>query len=61
MIGVKDRMRRLEEVALLSEVGKHPNVVELKSSWEQFGHLYIETELCEAGRCVSLASFIIFN
>ncbi|BFZ65134.1 mitosis inhibitor protein kinase swe1 [Saitoella coloradoensis] len=48
-IGPKDRARRLEEVEILKLLGQHEHIVTLIDSWEQAGHLYIQTELCENG------------
>lgn len=53
--GVRDRLRRLEEVEILRHIGKHPNCLSLEHAWEEKGHLYIRTELCENG---TLAVFL---
>jgi Protein kinase domain len=41
--------RRMEEVRTLKRLGRQQHIVEFISSWDQFGHLYIQTELCENG------------
>lgn len=43
------RARRMEEVEILRELGQHDHVLELFGSWEDEGHLYIQTEFCENG------------
>ena len=55
-IGMKDRLKKLEEVENLWSCAGHANIVEIKDSWEHHGHLYIVTELCSNG---SLESWII--
>ncbi|GAA6063072.1 hypothetical protein JCM10212_003130 [Sporobolomyces blumeae] len=51
--GVKDRLRRLEEVDILRLFSKKqewsPHLITLVDAWEQTGHLFIQTELCPAG------------
>ncbi|GAA5936535.1 uncharacterized protein JCM15063_001914 [Sporobolomyces koalae] len=51
--GVKDRLRRLEEVDILrlfsSQQDSSPHLITLVDAWEQSGHLFIQTELCPAG------------
>ena len=41
--------RRLEEVRTLKVLGSHEHILELIDSWEQYDHLFIQTELCENG------------
>ncbi|KAI7835179.1 kinase-like domain-containing protein, partial [Kickxella alabastrina] len=53
--GRQERARRLREVDLLWAVGGSPGVVRLVNAWEQFGHLYMQFELCEQG---SLADYL---
>ncbi|OLY85335.1 Mitosis inhibitor protein kinase wee1 [Smittium mucronatum] len=53
--GRRDRIRKLSEVEILWKLKGHPNVVEIFGSWEQFGFLYIQYELCELG---SLNNFL---
>lgn len=43
------RARRMEEVEILKELGQHDHVLELFGSWEDEGHLYIQTEFCDNG------------
>ncbi|BFZ57983.1 mitosis inhibitor protein kinase swe1 [Savitreella phatthalungensis] len=43
------RQRRSEEVAILQEIGRHEHIVELADSWEENGHLFIQTEYCDNG------------
>lgn len=45
----RDRTRRLEEVSILQEIGKHEHIIELRDHWVEAGHLYIQTEYCENG------------
>ena len=47
--GYKSRARRFEEVNILRALGRHEHIVEFFDSWEEQGHLYIQTELCENG------------
>lgn len=47
--GENARARRMEEVEILKELGHHDHVLELFGSWEDEGHLYIQTEFCENG------------
>lgn len=48
-IGPKDRQRKLQEVAILRELGQADHTVNLFDSWEDNNHLYIQTEFCEEG------------
>ena len=48
-IGNKDRERKLQEVHVLKALGQSDHVVQLFDSWEENGHLYIQTEFCEEG------------
>jgi len=43
------RQRRLEEVRTLRALGHHEHILELIDTWEQYDHLFIQTELCENG------------
>lgn len=47
------RLRRLEEVDILRLVSadddRSPHLISLVDAWEQSGHLYIQSELCENG------------
>ncbi|CAG8521109.1 13824_t:CDS:1 [Acaulospora morrowiae] len=52
------RAERLEEVEIMWKLGKHPNCLQLFSAWEQRGHLYLQTELCENR---SLEYFLKYN
>lgn len=47
--GQKSRTRRLEEVEILRRLKGHDHIVELVESFEDEGHLYIQTEFCENG------------
>ena len=47
--GVRDRQRRLDEVDALRKLSPSDHVVEFFDSWEDHGHLYIQTEFCEEG------------
>ncbi|KAL9595247.1 MAG: hypothetical protein Q9219_006551 [cf. Caloplaca sp. 3 TL-2023] len=48
-IGPKDRERKLQEAKTLRALGKSDHIVQLFDSWEDKGHLYIQTEFCEEG------------
>lgn len=59
--GPRDRLRRLEEVDILSHLsqgGGHLNIIMLVDSWEEAGSLFIQTELCP---CVDFSSFLQHN
>lgn len=56
-----NRQERLEEVESHYKVGKHENIVELIGAWEQRGYLYLQTELCEKGRQVTIYLLFEFN
>lgn len=45
----KERARRQEEVSILQKIGKHEHIIEYHDSWEDSGHLYIQTSYCENG------------
>ncbi|KAJ3100991.1 hypothetical protein HDU97_001747 [Phlyctochytrium planicorne] len=47
--GRKDRLAKLEEVEILWEVKDGPRIVQVLNAWEQFGHIYVQMELCERG------------
>ncbi|PIA15486.1 kinase-like protein, partial [Coemansia reversa NRRL 1564] len=49
------RARRLREPAVLWGLPASRAVVRLADAWEQFGHLYLQFELCERG---SLAAYL---
>lgn len=53
------RSRKFEEVDILKLLGsdqiQSPHVIHLVDAWEQNGHLFIQTELCENG---NLSSFL---
>ncbi|KAL8828131.1 MAG: hypothetical protein Q9170_006734 [Blastenia crenularia] len=48
-IGPKDRQRKLQEAKTLRALGQSDHIVQLIDSWEDKGHLYIQTEFCEEG------------
>ncbi|KAL8690858.1 MAG: hypothetical protein Q9218_003789 [Villophora microphyllina] len=48
-IGPKDRQRKLQETTTLKALDHSDHVVQLFDSWEDKGHLYIQTEFCEEG------------
>lgn len=48
-IGPKDRARKLQEVEVLSALGRGDHTLHLVESWENRRHLYIQTEYCEEG------------
>ena len=47
--GVRDRQRKLQEVDALRKLSPSDHVVDFFDSWEDHGHLYIQTEFCEEG------------
>ncbi|KAJ6083762.1 hypothetical protein N7467_007897 [Penicillium canescens] len=48
-LGLKDRERRIREVDVLKTLTNCDHVVSFMDSWENNGHLYIQTEFCEEG------------
>lgn len=48
-IGPKDRERKLQEAKTLRALGQSDHILQLFDSWEDKGHLYIQTEFCEEG------------
>lgn len=48
-VGVRDRLRQLEEVEILWQIDQHPHCIRLVNAWEQMGHLYLQMELCSGG------------
>ncbi|KAJ2450881.1 mitosis inhibitor protein kinase swe1 [Coemansia sp. RSA 2336] len=53
--GRAERARRLREVEILWALPPTPGIVRLADAWEQFGHLYMQFELCERG---SMAEYL---
>ena len=47
--GAKDRQRKIHEVDVLKALGHSDHVLSFVDSWEDQGHLYIQTEFCEEG------------
>ncbi|KAI9860597.1 MAG: hypothetical protein M1813_006021 [Trichoglossum hirsutum] len=47
--GTRDRLRKLQEVAILKALGQADHIVQLIDSWEERNHLYVQTEFCEEG------------
>ena len=47
--GARDREHKLNEVNALRKLSPSDHVVEFFDSWEDRGHLYIQTEFCEEG------------
>lgn len=45
--GKLDRERKLQEVCRNEQLPPHPNCVRLYKAWEERGHLYMQTELCD--------------
>lgn len=59
--GPRNRLRRLEEVAILRHLGEqggHHNIIAMVDAWEESGSLFIQTELCP---CVDFSSFLQHN
>ncbi|KAL8935321.1 MAG: hypothetical protein Q9216_005488 [Gyalolechia sp. 2 TL-2023] len=48
-LGAKDRQRKLQEAKTLRALGHSDHILQLFDSWEDKGHLYIQTEFCEEG------------
>jgi len=48
-LGLKDRERRIREVDILKTLINSDHVISFVNSWEECGHLYIQTEFCEEG------------
>ncbi|CAG8732226.1 28211_t:CDS:2 [Racocetra persica] len=57
-VSLNSRFRSLNEVEIMWQLGSHPNCVKLVAAWEQHGHLYLQTELCDNG---TLLDFINNN
>ncbi|KAG2418676.1 hypothetical protein HFD88_001777 [Aspergillus terreus] len=47
--GLKDRERRIREVDVLKSLTNSDHIISFMDSWEDNGHLYIQTEFCEEG------------
>ena len=47
--GPKDRQRKIQEVNVLKTLGRQDHILTFLDSWEEKGHLYIQTEFCEEG------------
>lgn len=47
--GARDRQRKIHEVDVLKALGHSDHIVTFVDSWEENGHLYIQTEFCEEG------------
>ena len=47
--GAKDRQRKIHEVDVLKALGHTDHILSFVDSWEDQGHLYIQTEFCEEG------------
>ncbi|KKY22984.1 hypothetical protein UCRPC4_g02989 [Phaeomoniella chlamydospora] len=47
--GAKDRQKKIHEVDVLKTLGLSDHIVSFVDSWEERGHLYIQTEFCEEG------------
>jgi len=52
----RDRLRKLQEVAILKVLSQSDHIVQLVDSWEEKNHLYMQTEFCEEG---SLDLFLV--
>lgn len=48
-LGLKDRERRIREVDVLKTLTHSDHIISFVNSWEDYGHLYIQTEYCEEG------------
>lgn len=48
-LGARDRQRKLQEVDILRSLSVSDHVLQFVDSWEDNGHLYIQTEYCEEG------------
>jgi mitosis inhibitor protein kinase SWE1 len=47
--GARDRQQRIREVDILKALTNSEHVISFIDSWEDKGHLYIQTEFCEEG------------
>ncbi|KAJ3160193.1 Protein kinase, membrane associated tyrosine threonine 1 [Geranomyces michiganensis] len=47
--GFKDGLNKMSEVEVLWQIGSHPYCVGLVAAWVQYGYMYLQMELCEAG------------
>ncbi len=47
--GARDRQRKIHEVDVLKALGHNDHILAFVDSWEEQGHLYIQTEFCEEG------------
>lgn len=47
--GLKDRERRIREVDVLKALTNSDHIIAFVNSWEDNGHLYIQSEFCEEG------------
>jgi hypothetical protein len=52
--GMKDRIKKLQEVENMFLVAPHPNILGIIESWEQYGCLYIQMEICDHGTLESI-------
>ena len=48
-LGSRDRQRKFQEVNILKSLCSSEHVLHFVDSWEEKGHLYIQTEFCEEG------------
>lgn len=55
-----DRRRKLREVQKHELLPKHPNLISFVRAWEEFGFLYIQTELCQC-RLMQILFFLLFE
>lgn len=53
------RLNKLEEVEILWGIGDSPHCVKLVNAWVQYGYLYLQMELCAAGRYELSYIFIV--
>eukprot|EP01112_Ceratiomyxa_fruticulosa_P010024 TRINITY_DN2632_c0_g2_i4.p1 TRINITY_DN2632_c0_g2~~TRINITY_DN2632_c0_g2_i4.p1 ORF type:complete len:475 (+),score=107.85 TRINITY_DN2632_c0_g2_i4:833-2257(+) len=49
-----DRNQQLKELGVIKLLGSHPNIIKMSDAWEEGGHIYIQTELCENGSLCDL-------
>lgn len=42
-----DRERKFAEVKAFEQIPPHPNILKFDQAWEERGHLFIQTELCQ--------------
>ena len=60
-VGTHDREKKLREVQILEALRGHEHIISISDSWEDKGHLYIQTEFCENGNLKSFLEQVGFD